>query len=83
MLSIEVLMANMSQSMEYATVCQDMAFLGGVLETLTVARWTCRVRGSWVAVTVQDIYRLFLLPKCWRRRPRYSRSSIEGQVVGP
>ena len=41
-------MANMSQSMEYATVCQNIAFLGEVSETRTVARWTCRVRGSWV-----------------------------------
>ena len=40
-------MANMSQSMEYASVCQNIAFLGEVSETRTVARWTCRVRGSW------------------------------------
>ena len=32
-----------------SSICcaQDMAFLGGGLETRTVARWTCRVSGSW------------------------------------
>ena len=55
MLSIEVWMANMSLSLEYATVCRQDS---GKVDSGHVESWV-----AGVAVAVQDMYRFFLLPK--------------------